>query len=82
MTKREVIQILKSEISREGGIPVAEIADGADFFSLGLDSISCVYVLDRVEKKIKIELNPIYFWDYPTVETLSCFIASITEHES
>jgi acyl carrier protein len=81
MTKTEVIQILKSEISRENGIPVAEIEDSADFFSLGLDSISCVYVLDRVEKKIKVELNPIYFWDYPTVETLSGFVASLTGHE-
>jgi acyl carrier protein len=56
-----------------------EIHDNADFFSLGLDSISCVYVLDKLEKKIDLELNPLYFWDYPTVESLSGFLATLKE---
>ena len=81
MTKQEVIAILKSEIARESGLPIEEIGDDVDFFSLGLDSISCVYVLDRVEKKIKMELNPIWFWDYPTVELLSEHIDSVRSHE-
>ena len=76
MTKEQVINILKEEISRESGLPITEIADHADFFSLGLDSISSVYVLDRLEKKIRLELNPIYFWDYPTGESLSAFLAT------
>jgi acyl carrier protein len=77
MTKLEVISILKSEISHESGLSIEEIDDTAGFFSLGLDSISCVYVLDRVEKKIKVELNPIWFWDYPTIELLADHIASL-----
>jgi acyl carrier protein len=81
MTKLEVIAILKSEISRESGLSIKEIGDAAGFFSLGLDSISCVYVLDRVEKKIKIELNPIWFWDYPTIELLANHIASLNINE-
>ena len=81
MTKEQVIHILKEEISRESGLPITDIADHADFFSLGLDSISCVYILDRLEKKIKVELNPIYFWDYPTVESLSSFLATKQKDE-
>jgi acyl carrier protein len=79
MTKEELIQILKQEIVRETGIPLNEIADDADFYSLGLDSVSCVYVLDKLEKKLKVELNPMFFWDYPTIELLSGHIASLTK---
>jgi acyl carrier protein len=81
MTKAQIIQILKAEIARESGLSIAEIEDGADFFSLGFDSISCIYVLDRLEKKIDLELNPIYFWDYPTVELLSGYLATLKENE-
>lgn len=77
MTKSELLKIIKEEIARESGLSINEINDDSDFFSLGLDSISCVYVLDRVEKKIKIELNPLFFWDYPTVELLSGHLATL-----
>jgi acyl carrier protein len=81
MTKQDLIQILKQEIAKETGIPLNEIEDGADFFSLGLDSISCVFVLDKLEKKLKVELNPIFFWDYPTIDSLSGHIASLAPNE-
>ncbi|MFZ6014062.1 MAG: acyl carrier protein [Bacteroidota bacterium] len=81
MTKEEMIQTLKQEIARETGLPVAEIDDTADFLSLGLDSVSCVFVLDKLEKKIQIELNPIFFWDYPTVASLSEHLVNLKANE-
>jgi polyketide synthase PksL len=77
MTKEEIKQILKAEINKETGLPLGEIEDNSDFFSLGMDSISCVYVLDRVEKKLNMELNPIYFFDYPTIDLLSGYVATL-----
>ena len=81
MTKEELIQLFKQEIVRETGIPLNEIEDSASFYSLGLDSISCVYVLDKLEKKLKVEMNPMFFWDYPTIESLSAHIASLKNNE-
>jgi acyl carrier protein len=78
MTKAELIQILKEEISKETGLSLNEIENYSSFYSLGLNSVSCVYVLDKLERKLKVELNPIFFWDYPTVELLSEHIASLT----
>jgi acyl carrier protein len=79
MTKEQIIEILKGEIARESGLPLEDIHDEADFFSLGLDSISCIYVLDRVEKKINIEMNPIFFFDFPTVHLLAGFLATLKQ---
>ena len=79
MTKEQIIQILKNEISRESGLTIEEIADDANFFSLGLDSISCIYVLDRVEKKISLELNPLFFFDYPNVQALAGFLETMKQ---
>jgi acyl carrier protein len=81
MTKEQIIAILKTEISKETGLSLNEIQDTSDFFSLGLDSISCIYVLDRFEKKIKAELNPILFFDYPTIERLCGHVAKLKADE-
>jgi acyl carrier protein len=77
MTEKEISEILKSEIARETGLPLSDIKDDAEFFELGLDSISCIYVLDRFEKQIGVELNPLYFFDHPTIITLSRFVTTL-----
>ena len=77
MTKAQIIILLKQEISKENGLPLSEIEDSATFYSLGLDSINAVFVLDKLEKHLKVEMNPLFFWDYPTVELLAEHISSI-----
>lgn len=74
MTKPELLSLIKTAIADETGIAVAEINDTDSFFNLGLDSISCVFLMDKVEKQLKVELNPIYFWDYPTIDTYTDFL--------
>jgi acyl carrier protein len=76
-TGTEILQLLKEEISSETGIPASEIADSASFFELGLNSISAVFILDVLEKKLKVEMNPLFFWDYPTVELLADYITTL-----
>ena len=74
MTRVEVLNILKSLISEETGIAVAEINDTDTFFNLGLDSVSCIFLLDKVEKKLNAEINPMHFWDYPSLDTYTDFL--------
>ena len=80
-SRSEIVNTLKVEIAKETGIPLPEIGDDATFYSLGLDSISSVFILDRLEKKLKIEMNPIFFWDYPTVGLLADHITTLSSHE-
>lgn len=74
MTRPELIALLKSVIADETGIAAAEIADTDTFFNLGLDSVSCIFLMDKVEKIIKVELNPMYFFDYPSIDTYADFL--------
>ncbi len=77
MIRQEILTKLKEEIAEETGLAIAEIDDSATFFSLGLNSISAVYILDKLEKELKVEMNPLFFWDYPTVELFVDYIASL-----
>lgn len=81
MKKEELSLLLKKEISAETGIALHEIDDSATFHDLGLDSVSCVFVLDKIEKKLKIELNPMYFWDFPTVGEFAEHIVTLKKYE-
>jgi acyl carrier protein len=77
MTKTAILSRLKAEITKETGLTTEKISDSATFASLGLDSISSVVILDELEKHLKLELNPMVFWDYPTVELLAEHLTSL-----
>jgi len=76
-TREEILQLLKNEIASETGISVSEISDSSSFFELGLNSISAVFILDVLEKKLQVEMNPLFFWDYPTVVLLADYITTL-----
>ena len=79
--RHDILSTLKEEIAKETGLSVSTIDDDASFYSLGLDSISSVFVLDELEKKLNVEMNPMFFWDYPTVRLLAEHITSLSNHE-
>lgn len=79
-TREETIAIIKKLISDETGISINEIKETETFFNLGLDSVSCIFLMDKLERELHIELNPIHFWDYPAIDTYSDFL--VREHET
>lgn len=48
---------------------------GTKFSRLGLDSAMLVYLMMELEEKLDLELSTDDFYDYPTVEALSRFLA-------
>lgn len=77
----DILTTLREEIAKETGLPASEVDDNASFYALGLDSISAVVVLDELERKTGIPMNPIYFWDYPSIALLAAHINSLMSHE-
>jgi acyl carrier protein len=67
----QIQKILMAEIAQETKQNITDHDVNTEFVNLGLDSLSCIYVIYQVEKKLDRELNPSIFWDYPTIRTLS-----------
>jgi acyl carrier protein len=46
--------------------------------------VSCIFLMDKLEKELKVELNPIHFWDYPSIDTYSEFLIQeyVSKHGS
>jgi acyl carrier protein len=67
----DIVTIMLTEVSHETSLEPQELDIHENFIYLGLDSVNCIFVLDRLEKIFKIEMNPVWFWDYPTIEKLA-----------
>lgn len=76
----KILRILKEAIAEELATTPDKIDEHATFHGLGLDSISAIVVLDHVEQKLGLSINPIHFWDYPTPRLLAGYLAAQTSH--
>jgi len=56
-------------------IPKDSVETDAKFNRLGLDSAMVVYVMMELEEKLGLELSTDDFYDYPTVDELSRYLA-------
>ncbi len=74
ISKEEIVKLFVDSIAKEMKTDPEKIDIHAEFFTLGLDSISSIYILDQLEDHLKIDINPLDFWDYPSVEKFSTYL--------
>lgn len=75
-TKEEIISFSKTKIAEITNLKVEEIDENTEFFSLGLDSVKALFVLQELEDYLDIEINPLVFWNYPTLNSVSDFLTT------
>jgi acyl carrier protein len=75
-TEAELSNFIRNKIAVELGIPEEEIDLNIEFINFGMDSVNSIFILQHIEKFIGTDLNPLLFWDYPTIESFSRYIVT------
>ena len=78
MKREDLLTVIKEAIAEETSVPIGQIEESQAFITMGLDSLSSIVILNKIEDKFNVELNPIYFWDYPTLGQFADFL--LKEH--
>ncbi|MEX2234375.1 MAG: acyl carrier protein [Cyclobacteriaceae bacterium] len=74
ITKTDIVDFLKQQVALKCSVPYDTVDTHIEFVEFRMDSLKAVYIMDRLEKFIGKELSPLYFWDHPTIDSLSEFI--------
>jgi acyl carrier protein len=74
ITKAELVDFMKKQVVMECNIPYEEVDIHKAFVEFRMDSVNAVFIMDRLEKHLNVELSPLYFWDNPTIESFTTFI--------
>ena len=75
MTKEQISAFCVDRLSGLLRIPKEVVNTQTKFSRLGLDSATTVYLLMELEEKLDLELSPETFYDHPTVDNLSHYLA-------
>jgi phthiocerol/phenolphthiocerol synthesis type-I polyketide synthase A len=72
---RELETELTGILSREIGLPAADIDVGRPFAEMGLNSVMAMSIRRDAERLLGVELSATMLWNHPTVSALTMFLA-------
>jgi acyl carrier protein len=75
MTREQISEICVGSLAHVLRIAKDRVRTDTKFKRLGLDSAMIVYVQMELEEKLDLELSPDDFYDYPTIDELSSYLA-------
>jgi acyl carrier protein len=75
MTREKISEFCVVSLAKVLRIPKETVATDAKFSRLGLDSAMVVYVMMELEEELGLELSPDDFYDHPTINDLSRYLA-------
>jgi len=75
MTQQEISDLCIASLANVLRIAKDRVKTDAKFSRLGLDSAMVVYVMLEIEEKLDLELSTDDFYDYPTIDDLSRYLA-------
>ncbi|UFW40205.1 MULTISPECIES: acyl carrier protein [unclassified Bradyrhizobium] len=75
MTREQISDFCVNALANILRISRDRVDLGTKFSRLGLDSAMLVYLMMELEEKLDLELSTDDFYDHPTVEALSRFLA-------
>ena len=75
MTQQEISDLCTASMANVLRIAKDRVKTDTKFSRLGLDSAMVVYVMLEIEEKLDLELSTDDFYDYPTIDDLSRYLA-------
>jgi acyl carrier protein len=75
MTREQISDFCIDSLAKVLRIAKDRVKTDTKFNRLGLDSAMIVYVMMELEEKFDLELSTDDFYDYPTIEALSGYLA-------
>ena len=75
MTREQISDFCVASLANVLRISKDRVKTDTKFSRLGLDSAMIVYFMMELEEKLDLELSTDDFYDYPTVDTLSRYLA-------
>jgi acyl carrier protein len=75
MTREQISEICIVSLANVLRIARDRVKTNTKFSRLGLDSAMVVYVMMELEEKLDLELSTDDFYDYPTIDDLSRYLA-------
>ena len=75
MNKADIVQYIKSEIASILDKDINEIDEEMNFLKIGISSIQALKVINRMRRKLEVEISPVAMFEYKTIDEFAGFLS-------
>lgn len=79
MSKEEIIEFIKAEIAAILNQEPDSIDEDVNFLKVGVSSVQALKIINRIRKKLEIDINPVAMFEYKTISDLAGYLSECAE---
>ena len=74
MNKEDIIELIKTEIALALNQDPDDIDEDVNFLRVGISSVQALKIINRVRKKLEIEINPVALFEHKTIAEFAGYL--------
>lgn len=74
MNKIEIIKLIKVEIAAALKGTPDSIDEDVNFLKVGVSSVQALKIINRLRKKLEVDINPVALFEYKTISELGGYL--------
>jgi polyketide synthase PksL len=77
MNREQLIDYMKSALAETMAIDIDDIDENTSFFKLGVTSIQALKVINKMRRKLDVEINPAAIFEYKCISDLADYLMTL-----
>lgn len=77
MDKEQLINYMKMTLAEIIGRDADDIDENTSFFKLGITSVQALKVINKMRKKLNVEINPAAIFQYKCISDLAAYFLTL-----
>lgn len=82
MTKQEIADYMQELMAESTGENKESIDENTNFFQIGISSIEALKIMNKLRKRLQVEISPVAMFEYKTIAEMSEYLYNCKEEEN
>ena len=82
MTKQEIADYMQELMAEATGENKESIDENTNFFQIGISSIEALKIMNKLRKRLQVEISPVAMFEYKTIAEMSEYLYNCKEEEN
>lgn len=82
MTKQEIADYMQELMAEATDGNKESIDENTNFFQIGISSIEALKIMNKLRKRLQVEISPVAMFEYKTIAEMSEYLYNCKEEEN
>ena len=71
----EIVSLMKTYVAEATGKDLESIDEKANFFKLGISSVQALKIINKLRKKLAVDVSPVAMFEFKCISDLSTYLS-------